>query len=287
MIFFVAQCNASLITSSLVKLNQKTMKRALILIALVTTYSVFSQKKDTTRINVGDMEIMMISHADDNDFEVDTTDFSLWKNDKVNKNAHWAGVDLGFNVLMNASLASSFNNHPYWENDPGRSMTWNLNLFEHKFGRVLGFTTGLGLSFSQTAFKDNYVLINTVDTLYAEIDTIANYSQNKLRATYLIAPLLLDFCSIKKGGDGFYLAAGVVAGVRLASSIKRVGEMDGKEYRQKDKGPHGLNAFRLDATVRMGYADWGIFASYNIVPLFETVKTIAVYPLTFGLSFNL
>ena len=102
----------------------------------------------------------------------------------------------------------------------------------------------------------------------------------------MTVPLLLDICSVKKGGDGFYLAAGVVGGVRISSRIKRIGELDGKEFRQEEKGVYGLNAFRLDATIRTGYDNWGAFASYNLMPLFETSKTVAVYPLTVGLTLN-
>jgi hypothetical protein len=263
------------------------MKRVVILSVVLFASSTFAQKedrKDTTRINLGDTEIIVISH--DADTKIDTIDAAPTETEKEKIKAHWAGLDMGFTTLMNSGFGTSFSDHPYWANDPGRSMTWNLNLFEHKFGRTVGFTTGMGFSFTQTAFKDNYVLVYTSDTLYAEIDSVNTYAKNKLRATYLTVPLLLDICSVKKGGDGFYLAAGVVGGVRISSRIKRIGELDGKEFRQEEKGVYGLNAFKLDATIRTGYDNWGAFASYNVLPLFENSKTVAVYPLTVGLTLN-
>jgi hypothetical protein len=42
----------------------------------------------------------------------------------------------------------------------------------------------------------------------------------------------------------------------------------------------------LDAAMRMGYGNWGAFATYSLLPLFETSKTTEVFPLTFGLSIN-
>jgi len=248
------------------------------------SFAQMENKKDTTRINLGETEIIVISHQNDKDN--DTIDAAPRESEKEKIKAHWAGLDMGFTSLMNSSFGTTFTDHPYWQNDPGRSMTWNLNLFEHKFGRTIGFTTGMGFSFTQTAFKDNYLLVYTSDTLYAEIDSVSSYSKNKLRAAYLTVPLLLDICSVKKGGDGFYLAAGFVGGVRISSRIKRIGELNGKEFRQEVKGVYGLNAFRLDATVRTGYDNWGAFASYNLLPLFETNKTVAVYPLTVGLTLN-
>ena len=262
------------------------MKTGLFAAALLLSFTFKAQrenKKDTTRIHIGEMEVVVISHDED---EIDSLDAAPPAGEREKVRAHWAGLDMGFTALMNTNFGTSFSEHPYWENDPGKSMTWNLNLFEHKFGRTIGFTTGLGFSFTQAAFKDNYLLISTADTLYAEIDTVYSYSKNKLRATYLTVPLLLDICSVKKGGDGFYLAAGFVAGVRISSRVKRIGELDGKDFRQNIKGVYGLNAFRLDATIRTGYDNWGIFASYNLLPMFETNKTVAVYPLTVGLSLN-
>jgi hypothetical protein len=168
-------------------------------------------------------------------------------------------------------------------------MTWNLNVLEKKFAIVkqyVGITTGLGFSFTQLAFRDNYVLQNNADTLFAVIDTVNSYSKNKLRANYLTVPLLIEFATNENADKSFYLAAGVVGGVRLSSKVKRTGEFDGKDFKQSLKGVYGLNSFKLDALVRLGYGDWGAFASYSLMPLFDTEKTVEVYPLTFGLSMN-
>ena len=68
--------------------------------------------------------------------------------------------------------------------------------------------------------------------------------------------------------------------------MKQIGEMDGKQFEYKRKGTYGLNPFKVDATVRMGYGSWGAFATYALLPMFEDGKTTAVHPLTFGLSLN-
>ena len=261
------------------------MKKRVLIISLSLNCLILAQEKDTTLLNTGETEVIVITHKNEN-IKLDTVDAAPSEDEKIKIKGHWAGLDLGFGMLMNTQFNTDFSKTPYWENDPGKSITLNLNLFEHKFGRTVGFTTGLGLSFTQTAFKDNYLLLYSADTLYAEIDSVNFYSKNKLKSTYLMAPLLLDICSLKNGCDGFYLAAGLVGGVRIASRIKRIGDLDGKEFRQNIKGVYGLNSFRLDATVRTGYDNWGAFASYNFLPLFETSKTVAVYSLTVGFSLN-
>lgn len=272
------------------------MKRGLLMGAILVGFTTLAQeevKKDTTRLNMGKMEIILIDHSeDDEDMEgdLDTLDAAPDEDDKRDHfEAHWAGLDMGFSMLMNNNFNSDFPSHPYWENDPAKSMTWNLNFIEHKFAiaqNYFGVTTGLGFSFTQVAFKDNYVLQYDSDTLFAVIDSTVNYSKNKLRASYLTVPLLLEFCTSNDNDKSFYLAAGVIGGVRMTSRIKRTGEIDGKDFDQKVKGTYGLNSFKLDGTVRLGYGDFGAFASYSLLPLFNTDKTTEVYPLTFGLTLN-
>lgn len=274
------------------------MKRIIIAATFLVSLTTFAQveegeeKKDTTRLNMGSMEIILIDHSKDDDEgeePIDTLDAGPDEEDKEKFKGHWAGLDMGFGMMMNGSNKSDFPLYPYWENEPAKSMVWNLNLLEHKFAiaqNYFGITTGLGFSFTQLAFRDNYVLVSTPDTLFATIDTNINYTKNKLRASYLTVPLLLEFCTSNDNDKAFYLATGVIGGVRMTSKIKRTGEIDGKDFEQKVKGTYALNSFKLDGTVRLGYGDFGAFASYSLLPLFNTDKTTEVYPLTFGLTLN-
>ncbi len=248
---------------------------------------------DTTRLNVGSREVLIITRGGSEESDEFDLDFDEEGNEipsKSNKSeAHWAGLDFGFTMLMNDGFSNSFPNHPYWQNDAARSQVWNLNIMEHKFNfgtPYVGLTTGLGFSFTSVAFDNNYIVTSTADTIFATIDTLNSYSKNKLKASYLTVPLLLEFNTNADADRSFYLAAGVVGGVRLTSKIKRKGEFEGKEFEQKEKGTYGLNSFKLDATARLGYGSWGAFANYSLLPLFDTGKTTEIYPLTFGLSFN-
>lgn len=247
-----------------------------------------TKSPDTTRVNLKRVEILIIEKLDS--IESNALGEENPEETKPDRaEAHWAGLDFGFSMLMNQQFAPEFTNNPYWETDAARSQVWNLNLLEHKFRLYkdyIGITTGLGFSFTSAAFTDNYLLLNNADTLFAEMDTTLVYSKNKLKASYLTVPLLLEFCTNADANKSFYLATGVVGGVRIASKIKRAGEFDGKDFTQTVKGIYGLNPFKLDATVRMGFSSFGAFASYSLLPLFDTGKTVEVYPLTFGLSMN-
>lgn len=259
--------------------------RKIVTITLISLlgFPVLSQKEksdcDTTNINLRNKRVIIVDNCD-----------TIINIRKKKSEAHWAGIDFGFTTLMNSSFDNSFSDHPYWKNDPAKSTVWNLNVLEHKFEiakHYFGVTTGLGFSFSSIGFKDNYVVNHTSDTLNAFIDTLTNYRKNKLSAAYLTVPLLFEFNSNARSSKSFYFAAGVVGGVRIASALKRKGEIAGEKFVQKTKGAQALNAFKLDALVRFGYSHWGVFASYSLLPLFDTDKTIAVYPLSFGLSINM
>lgn len=245
---------------------------------------------DTTRLKLGGKEVIIVSPkgSDVKVIEGDTINAEPEEDDLKSIEAHWAGIEFGPTMLLNSSMKSSFPNNPEWENDPGKSFSWNLNFFEHKFPiykNYVGITTGLGLNWTQIGLRQYNLNFNS-DSLWAVKDTVNDYKRNKLRAIYLNVPVMLEFCTSQDADEGFYLAAGVIGGVRIASSTKSVIEADKKDIKERNRGTYGLNAFRLDAAVKLGYKDWGVFANYNVLPLFDKNKTAEVYPLTFGLSFN-
>lgn len=257
-----------------------------------------NNESDTTRLKLGNTTILIIEN-ENGEMEVtdengDEIDGDVIIDDEENhrprtSDAHWAGIDFGFGLMMNRDYETNFADHPYWENDPARSNTWNINFLEHKFNfgtPYVGLTTGLGLNFTSLAFKQNYVVSSSADTIFAVIDTVTTYSKNKLKASYLTIPLLLEFNTSSDDDRSFYLAGGVVAGVKLTSKIKREGDIDGDKFKQKERGSYNLNPFKLDAAVRMGYGSFGLFANYSLTSLFEEDKTIGVHPLTFGVSLN-
>ena len=140
------------------------------------------------------------------------------------------------------------------------------------------------------SFRNNYVATLQFGDegggdLVASQDTLINYTKNKLKATYLTVPLLLEFNSNADADKSFYVAAGVVGGVKIASRYKRAYD-DGKSNISSQKGQFGLQTFRLDGTVRIGYGDWGAFASYGLLPLFYTTNNPQANPLIFGLTLN-
>ncbi len=245
--------------------------------------------KDTSRYKVGNVNIYVFKDPIE---EVDTVDASpseeeAEKNEKHWHEANWGGIDLGVNVLTNENFGMTFKENKYWENDPANSFNYNLNLFSQKhyiYKNNLGIVSGFGFNFTQYAFKNNYLIKTNIDSVYAQMDTVYNYSKNKLKATYIQIPLLLEFSS---NDNNKYISAGIVGGLRIGSKTKREGELNFKNFTEKTKGTYDLNSFKLDATVRVGVGNVGVYATYALIPLFESGKTVQVHPFSIGAIWNM
>ncbi|MBM3186949.1 MAG: outer membrane beta-barrel protein [Bacteroidetes bacterium] len=224
--------------------------------------------------------------------QVNDSELKVSESDEITKryDAHWAGFDIGSLILMSNGFNSTFENNPYWENNIGKSSSVNLNILEYKLPiakQYFGLTTGLGLAFSTVGFKDNYLLYHDQDTVFAVKDTLQSYRNNGLTATYLTVPLLLEFSTKAKQKKSFYVAAGVVGGLRLGSSTTRKGKYEnGDRFQTVVRSKYNLNPVTLDATVRAGYGWIGVYASYQLNSLFKNNKTVDVFPFKVGVTFN-
>jgi hypothetical protein len=233
----------------------------------------------------------------DLDLEIEPSDFDFDLDDasQYSKKGHWAGIEFGLQMNTNGFLdpANSFATAPYWENKISKSMLLNLNAFQYKFNLVkdrLGLITGYGINFSATELLSSNVLVHNADTVYAVINNDQAYKRNTLHATYLTVPILFEFTANqdKPFKKQFYFDAGVIGGLRLYSHQRLTGTYaNGDDFENKTKAKFNLNTWMLDATVRMGYGHFGLFANYAILSMFKEGTTVGVYPMRFGVSFNI
>ena len=204
--------------------------------------------------------------------------------------AHWAGFDLGTLVLMSDFFKTEFAANDYWKNNVARSSAFNFNFFDYKFPifkQYLGLTTGLGWNVSTIGLNKNYDIVHTTDTIYAVSNSIQTYRVNTLNVQYLTVPLLLEFATKKEQKKSFYFAAGVIGGVRIFSNTRKTGKFNnGDRFDLNVRSKYNFAPFTLEATVRTGYGPIGLFATYNLNTLFKEGKTVAVYPLRTGITFN-
>jgi len=212
------------------------------------------------------------------------------KNKKPKYDAHWAGFDLGTLLLMNDAFSTDFGEHDYWKNNVLRSSNFNFNFLEYKIPilrQYIGLTTGLGLNFKSIAFREDYVLAHTTDSVYAVVDLTQTYRRNTLNSSYLTVPLMVDIATQKYQRNSFYFAAGLIGGMRIGSYTYRSGKFtNGDRFQNTIHSKYNLAPFTLEATVRIGYGAWGIYGTYQLNSLFKKGNTVAVMPISAGVTYN-
>lgn len=242
-------------------------------------------EKDTTRIVFGKKKILIID-GDERSVRIGFKDtVSTCKNELVH--AHWAGFELGINTFMNSDFGTDLPpGYSFLELRDEKSVAVNFNIMDYElklFKRNIMLVTGLGLTYNNYRFKSDSYLASNTSQVTPVTATGVNLKKNKLVASYLTVPLLIEFNTSSNPRKTVHLAAGVIGGLRVGSHLKLVKEEGNKESKSKSYDDFNLNPFRYDATVRFGFRDFTIFGSYNMAGLFKDNKGPEIYPLTLGI----
>lgn len=271
------------------------MKKILLLTAVLFGLNTMAQEEvleDTTKFRLAGLEFIIINHGEDTVLvDDDGKEIEIKKNKKKKADddlTYWSGFEFGPSMILNKSGGTNINS-PFLDLDPAQSFSYSLNLLEKRirFGTDhIGLVTGLGFTQARYGFKDNYSLRVSPDSTWGILDTTKAYKKNQLRATYLNIPLLIQINTSKNKNKNVHIAAGVIGGVRLSSKTIQKFDVSGKETKNKAKGTYNLNSFQASATARLGYKDFGVFANYNLLSLFETGHAEEVYPLSMGISLH-
>jgi hypothetical protein len=204
-------------------------------------------------------------------------------------NAHWAGLEVGMNMFYESdySLYDGSGNGEFFDLNPGKSLTWNLNFAEWAFKnerKTFGIVTGLGISFSDYTF-DQAISIEKEfgDGMIVPVSLESDgLKKSKLHATYLTVPLMLEIKTpLRMGSSRLYIAGGVIGGLNIGSHTK----IKYKNDKDKTKSNYHLSPFKYDITGRIGFGDFCVFANYSMTALFKDGKGPELYPLMVGISF--
>jgi hypothetical protein len=212
------------------------------------------------------------------------------KTKKKKFNGHFKGLELGVNTFMmpDQSLSLSGDAELFSLNIPS-SFVWNLNLFEANLPLIaqqFGLVTGAGFEFNSYHFEEDVFLIKEDGVTKAVLtDKELEFKKNKLSATYLKVPFLLEFqtnSGSKK--NSFHIAGGVNFGLRLGSSTKQKYFEDGTKVKEKIKDRYHLNPYRMAAIGKIGWGKLNFFAEYNLMPLFEKNRGPELYAVSVGIT---
>ncbi len=244
-------------------------------------------KNDTTKLKIGNRQFIIIEGDK-------TTEANKNKSEKKKKkkfNGHWAGVDLGINGYLNGKNELDIpTGYEFLELKMNKSMCVNINFYEQNFNLIknhVGLITGLGWQSNNYRFDNNIKLISDTTFIYGYKDTSSfDYIKSKLLVDYLRIPLLLEYQTNNRSNKkSFHITAGIVAGLRVLSHSKQVYKDDkDKKYKIKDKDDFHLSPFKYDASVRIGWGKFNLFATYSLNQLFKKDEAPTLYPFTAGLT---
>lgn len=201
---------------------------------------------------------------------------------------HFAGVDFGFNMFVDEDYSGY--DSEFMENDVLRSNSAYINVLQHSFGlqkhkNSFGLVTGLGVQFQSYRLNDSTTIYRDAnDVIQPEYVIYDDVQKSKFANVLLNVPLLVEFqIPVNHFDNRFFVSAGVMGSVRLNSHTKIKYRADQKE-KLKTVDHFSMPWFRYSLMVRAGYRWFKVFASYDLVPLFEEGKGPELTPFTVGVT---
>jgi len=217
--------------------------------------------------------------------ELNSNSISITTSNK--SGTYWSGFELGFNGLYNSkSKFDTPDGYDFLEMIPEKSLAVNINFYEYEVKLIKRYvlaSTGIGLSYNNYRFRKNMSLIPDTNALLYTLDTM-NLRKNKLTVSYATVPVLLTFNSSSNLKKAFHITTGLLFSYKLGSHTKKVYNKDDKKEKDKTFDDFNIDPFRYDATIRIGYSDFTVFANYALSELFKSGKGPELHPWTIGIS---
>lgn len=291
------------------------MNRKILLIGfLFSTQLIFAQTdKDSTK-NTGDTlkiggflivkDPSSLPPLSNINTEIDrwgNTIISIRKSPKKNKNisTNWFILDLGFANYRDQTNYPQARAGSYLSftrpGDPGvtetsttlntgKSSNVNFWFFMQRMNiskQVLNLKYGLGLEMYNFRY-DSRISFRTSPQPVAFIDSVG-FTKNKLFAQYITIPLMININTRPSNNRGLIVSAGVSAGYLIASRNKQISDERGK---QKYKGNHAMDPWRLAAIGEIGMGPVRLYGSYSLNHLQKDYTRMEQYPYTIGIRLS-
>jgi len=171
-----------------------------------------------------------------------------------------------------------------------KSYVFGANIFQkniHIYRNNVNLATGLGATWYHYNFRNSYSLTPNVPYATAVYDSL-KYSRNRLNVAYVNVPLFLEFnTNNSDASHSFHFGAGMEFGYNIFNNkLKQKYEIDGHDYKRKQKDDFNVNPFRYDIIARIGYGNYTLFANYSLSSFFEKGKGPSVYPFSAGIHLS-
>lgn len=263
------------------------MKRIFFLfLATITTLLAYSQENDSI--------IVVKSPAGRLSGLIDIQDlvnegFNYWDEEFE---GHWAGVELGVNSFIKSdySLYPAAENN-FLENNLLLSNVLNLNVLQYSKGlqqtrNTIGLVTGVGLSLQSYHLNSNTTIeLDENRKVIPQTLFFDSNQKSKLSSVYLEVPLLVEFqIPVSHFANRVYFSAGIIGSKRLETHTKIKYRKNGERQKLKSPGDYSIRDLKVSGVIRMGYRWINLFASCDVVPLFEDRRGPELYPFTVGIK---
>lgn len=251
------------------------------------------EKRDTTKIKLGDKDISIIEDEEGTSVEIRDTEKKKDDDKKAMKKkkfkGHWSGFELGLNNFFDSDFSMSRPAEYSWMDlNTGKSWNVNLNFYQKSFGLVgnrFGIVTGIGFELNNYHF-DGDNTIHEVDGVVQTSDLSSlSLTKSKLTTTFLNVPLLLELqIGPEKRSKRIHLSGGIIGGLKLGSHTKYVYRDEGRKEKVKNRDDFNINSLRYGLTFQVGYKTASVYGTYYPTPFFEKNKGPELYPFNIGLA---
>ncbi len=205
---------------------------------------------------------------------------------KKNVKTRWLMLDYGISTYTHNGKIDLPTDYEPLEQKLWGSNNWNLhafqqriNLHQHKVNLMYGVT----FEFNRYNFRNDYTIEQKTNKVNFLDTRTTDFEKNRLNATYLTVPLMLNFESSRKYGRSFRVNVGAYAGLLLTGRLKQESSEFGEVKTDDD---FNLNKTRFGLTGRIGYGGINFFVNYGLSSLFDENErgNYDLKPLNFGIS---
>jgi hypothetical protein len=251
------------------------------------------EKRDTTKIKLGDKDISIIEDEEKTSVEIRDTEIKKDDDKKACKKkkfkGHWTGFELGLNNFFDTDFSMSRTSEYRWMDlNTGKSWNVNLNFYQKSFGLAgnrFGIVTGIGFELNNFHFDGDNTIYEVNGIIQSDDLAPLSPSKSKLTTTFLNVPLLLELqIGPEKRSKRIHLSGGIIGGLKLGSHTKYVYRDEGRKEKVKNRDDFNINSLRYGLTCRIGYKTASIYGTYYPTPFFEKDKGPELYPFNIGLA---
>lgn len=204
---------------------------------------------------------------------------------------NWAGIFFGISGLARTDYSLyPEGEQNFFDPDLLRSYVIDINLLQFSQGlqrsrNTIGLVTGIGLELKswhldrQTSITEGPSHVEPVELPYDDP------RKSKVVSGYLSVPLLVEFqVPMKEYANRLYFSTGIILGRRLSTHTKVKYTDQGKDYKLKSPNDYYMRDYHYSATFRVGYRWINLYASYDLLPLFNGEKGPEVFPYSLGIA---